>query len=199
MPYMWLPPTLLALPLEIRHNIYSHLLIDNDVIRYHETLIRTRSIFLTCRQIYHEAFDYFYAKNTFSLSLITPHYSVMEIATTSDYLQRRLKHVQSLIVVIETCEEQRHSASTDGSFPFDTRYPKQQLQWTAFIHLLLDAKGKQDWRVLKDFTIEDWGLERRLSETALEDVEKDMAGYSVLLTPLKARVSRIKVVQGPSI
>lgn len=204
MPYMWYPPTFLALPLEIRHNIYSHLLIDRGVphlidtmFKYQETRMVTRSMFLTCRQIYREAFEYYYAKNIFLLSLITPHYSIREIAAKSDFLQRRLQHIQSLVLVIETSEEQRHRTSTDCSFCYDTQYPKQQQQWTALVNLLLHSKGEQGERILKDLTIEDWGLKQPISEATLERVEKEMTVYSLLLSPLRAGISQVRVVKGP--
>lgn len=106
-------PTFMDLPPEIRHNIYSYLLIDkgvphlidSDCFRDLNTRMTTRSMFLTCRKVYHEAFEYYYARNTFSLSVITPQYSFMEIAAKSDILLRRLRHAQSLIVHIETSKE----------------------------------------------------------------------------------------------
>jgi len=205
MPYMWFPPTFLALPLEIRHNIYSYLLIDRGVphlintnmFRDQETRMMTRSMFLTCRKIYQEAFNYYYAKNTFLLSLITPHYGLREIVAKSDFLQKRLQHLQSLVLVMETSEEQRRWPGTAYSFPYNFKYPKQQQQWTAFVKLLLDSKGEQGGRILKDLTIEDWGLKQPLSETTLERVEKETTVYSLLLQPLRTRISRIEVVKGP--
>jgi len=204
MPYIWYPPTFLALPLEIRHNVYSFLLIDKGVLHLIDTnmfrdqdMRRVRcSMFLTCRKIYHEAFHYHYAKNTFLLSLITPHYSLRVIAAKSDFLQRRLQHLQSLLLVIETTQEQRR-LYPDCSFSYDTSYPKQQQQWTTLIDLILNTKAEQDGRLLKDLTIEDWGLEQPLSEATLEGIEKEMAVYSLLLAPLKTRISQVKVVNGP--
>lgn len=205
MPYMWYPPTFLALPLEIRHNIYSHLLIDRgvphlvdtDMFRDQETRRARRSIFLTCRKVYHEAFDYYYAKNTFLLSLITPHYSLREVAAKSDLLLRRLQRVQSLLVVIETSEAQRLSALSDPFFLPDTKYPKQQQQWTCFVNLLSNCKGTQIGRILRHLTVEDWGLKQPLTDTSLEGVGKDMQLYTLLLEPLRYDIDEIKIVKGP--
>ncbi len=193
------------LPPEIRHNIYSYLLIHKGIPHLIDincfcdldTRMTTRSIFLTCRKVYHEAFDYYYARNTFSLSVITPQYSFMEIAAKSDILLRRLRHAQSLIVHIETSKEQRCRTHQDCGFSKNSKCPKQQQQWNAFTDLLLNAKRGQGRRMLKDLTIEDWGLEPHSGEATLEKVEQEIWAYSFLLSGVIFRVGQIKVRNGP--
>jgi len=207
MPYLWYPPTFLALPLEIRHTIYSHLLIDGSTGLPHlvgDNISRTddprrtvRSVFLTNRQIYHEAFDYYHSKNTFLLSLISPYYSLKEVATKSDALIQRLHCVQSLHLVIETSKEQRIGRGGNGNYSFqfhsDSQYPKQQEQWDCFLKLLLKAKEGQRRRKLKDLTLEDWATDRAANEV----LDADLPVYASLLAPLRGSTSLIKVVRGP--
>ena len=162
MPYLWYPPTLLALPLEIRHIIYSHLLIDKG--RYSIPLIDidlfkpivNRYIFRVNRQIYYEAFEYYYSKNTFSLSLTTPYYSLREVAQKSDLLLRRLKIIKSLHLVIHTCAEQHLSKNMEHDFRTDTHYPKQQQQWRVFLDLISRSREGQSGRKIKQLIVEDW-------------------------------------------
>lgn len=201
---MWYPPTFLALPLEIRHNIYSYLLVgqgmphlvDLNMFRDPESRSTRRGIFHSCRKLYQEAFDYYYANNTFMLSLITPHYSIRELASESDILLRRLQRVRSLILVVETSEEQRRWADTNCSFSYDTKYPKQQQQWMAFVDVMLRSKGNAE-RLLKDLTIEDWGLPKVANDILPTAVVRDTAVYSKLLTPLSDRIDQIDYVRGP--
>lgn len=204
MPCMWYPPTFLALPLEIRHSIYSYLLVDQgmphlvdlNIFRDQESRSTRRGLFHSCRKIYQEAFDYYYANNTFMLSLITPHYSLRELASDSDLLLRRLQRVQRVILVMETSKEQRRWADTDCSFSYDTKYPKQQQQWMAFVDIMLRSKGNAG-RLLKDLTIEDWGLSKVPNYILPTAVVGDTDVYSKLLTPLSGRIDHINFVRGP--
>ncbi|KAL8928884.1 MAG: hypothetical protein Q9208_001662 [Pyrenodesmia sp. 3 TL-2023] len=62
------PPTLLALPAEIRANILSYVLISPDPLRIdkHGRATQTEwSLCQTCRQVYLEAVPIFYAQNVF--------------------------------------------------------------------------------------------------------------------------------------
>lgn len=66
------PPSLLALPPEIRANILSYLLISPDPLRVdkHGRATQTEwSICQTCRQVYLEAVPIFYTQNVFLFSI----------------------------------------------------------------------------------------------------------------------------------
>lgn len=84
------------MPLELRHQIYSYLLI-NDFIANMATQAMIQplrnGLVRSCSQIFHEMLDYYYAKNTFLLSLLRP-------LETSPKLLRHLGRVQHLQVEI---------------------------------------------------------------------------------------------------
>lgn len=208
MSYLWYPPTFLALPLEIRHNIYSYLLVDHgtgllplvdtniiEVDGPHRTI---RSVFLISRQVYQETFEYYYAKNTFLLSFTTPYYSFRELTKRSDAMFRRLRHIQSLRLVIWTSNEQRAGRNEDGSsgfdFWYDSRFPKQQEEWTHFRNTLFEAKMVQTGQKIKDLTLEDWAIPRSENE-----IETSTPVYASLLAPLEGSVGTTNIVSGPLI
>ena len=207
MPYLWYPPTLLALPTEIRHIIYSHLLIhrstslphliDIKVFKADDRRRTVQNLFLTCRQIYNEAFDYYYTNNKFLLSVTSPHYSLKEVTAKSDALLYRLQRVRKLCLVIETSTEQRVGRMHDGTYSFhfrsDTKYPKQQDQWTCFLNLLLKSKEGRGGRNMKELTIEDWAL----YEAADKNLDADIPVYASLLVPLKAHIDHVEFTRGP--
>ena len=207
MPYLWYPPTLLALPVEIRHIIYSHLLIhrstslphliDIKVFKADDRRRTVQNLFLTCRQIYNEAFEYYYTNNKFLLSLTTPHYSLKEIAAKSDGLLHQLRLVRSLCLVIETSTDQRIGRMGDGTYSFhfrsDTKHPKQQDQWSCFLELLLKSKEGRGRRNIKELTIEDWAL----YQAADRELDADTPVYASLLVPLKRHIDHVTFVRGP--
>lgn len=205
MPYQYYPPTLLELPLEIRHCIYSYLLVTpsvDDLIdtklfrddKFHSTV---RNVFSICRQIHDEAFVYYYSKNTFQVSLVSSYYRIEEVAAELDVLERRLKHVDKLHVIIETSKEQLDCTLTTGNhlFPSNKRYPKQQLQWDSLFWLLKESKAAQKERILKELVVTDCARPRCLNQSAssLEDAEIEIAVYSRLLAPIRKHIDRIRI------
>ena len=69
------PTTLLTLPTEIRLHIYSYALLNEDVIDMIAGNVPCSGLFLSCRKLHSEAFEYYYEENTFQLSLCDPIYS----------------------------------------------------------------------------------------------------------------------------
>lgn len=68
-------PKLLTIPLELRRQIYYYTLIHDSVVNVASALIEKPlrdGAVRSCRQIYYEALDYYYANNTFLLSLLRP-------------------------------------------------------------------------------------------------------------------------------
>ena len=208
MPYLWYPPTLLALPLEIRHLIYSFLLIyrgsgplhliEIDIFKPRDSRRTVENVFLVNRQIHHEAFEYYYSNNTFSLSLISPYLSLKELAPKSGLLLRCLNLVRSLRLVINTSNRQHNAALYDANpqydFRNDTAYPKQQQQWTAFLDLISRSREGSGGRKIKSLVIEDWWL-----PPSMVDVESDPRYplYASLVAPLKASIDQVRVCGGP--
>ena len=201
---MWYPPTFLALPLEIRHNIYSYLLIHKWPVHLVEIQIFEEnpihpilaSLLHTCRQVCQEAFEFYFSKNTFLLTLITPYYNLCEIAAESNLLERQLRLVQNLHVVIKTSSKQRLSClgdNCDYPFPPNSKYPKQQAQWDCFVELTLRSKEGPEARTLRELVIRDQGGDLPEHGTALEEIEAILKVYPWLLARLRGKNGQILV------
>ena len=66
-------PSFLTMPLELRHQVYSHLLLNEAVVNIAtQAMARPlrNGLVRSCSQIFHEMLDYYYANNTFILSLL---------------------------------------------------------------------------------------------------------------------------------
>ncbi|KAL6722086.1 hypothetical protein ACLMJK_001191 [Lecanora helva] len=195
---------LLALPLEIRHNIYSFLLIDTTPYRpclidiEPDDLRQTAvSLFLTCRQIYHEAFEYYYTMNHFMLSLISPYYNLSEINAQTDAILTRLRYVQRLLVTIHTDTEELggHIDTISDyckAFDSDSKYPKQQQQWNCFLQLFAKCEDEQGGRKLKHLTIQDLALGRGRND----NIDMDTPVYRSLLAPFHGKIAELRLIGG---
>lgn len=89
-------PSFLSMPLELRHEIYSYLLTNKAIANIAtQAMIQPlrNGLVRSCSQIFHEMLDYYYAKNTFLLSLLRP-------LETSPKLLRHLGRVQHLQVEV---------------------------------------------------------------------------------------------------
>lgn len=129
----------LAMPLEIRYQIYSHLLIHTYVVNLsaHRMVNPLRNgVVRACRQTLYEMTEYYYANNTFLLTQQSP----PEIAPA--ILQRRLSGVQHLQVEIGDLT----LSPTKRAF-FLSSHMQQRCDW--FLKNLRLAKGGQEGRFLK--------------------------------------------------
>ena len=86
-------PNLLTIPLELRHQIYYYLLINDAVVNIATQAMAQplqHGLVRSCSQTFHEMLDYYYTNNKFLLSLIRP----MEVKRK--HLQRlsRVRHLQ---------------------------------------------------------------------------------------------------------
>ena len=86
-------PNFLTIPLELRHQIYSYLLINDTVVNIAtEAMVKSlrNGIIRSCWQASHEMLEYYYANNTFLLSLFSPLQSTPRLVK---YLSR-VQHLQ---------------------------------------------------------------------------------------------------------
>ena len=183
-------PTLLALPLEIRQQIYSYLLIN----KHAKFLLRSdinfsaHALSLTCRQLYIEALDYYYRKNVFRISLREPELAgaerfPSEIAAYSmigaQCLENRLKRVQHLEVETEIFDK-----------IWCDPVQKEQPEW--FCSALLAAKqGQEDNRLLRNLKLLICGPMSvgENSENKSRKITKGEAlDYELLFEPLRGKI-----------
>lgn len=197
-------PTFLGLPLETRQHIYSHCLLntrDLDMVTedMHHLI---RSLLFTNRQISDEASTFYYAKNTFQLSLINAHYNARERGRRT-YLEHHLARVKNLCLVIKTSPEQRASTAIGDVhvfFPSISQFPKQQQQWYWFIDALSAVKSEQAEPWLACLRIRDTGLESSVVERRPlivlgEGGNEVVAPYSFILETVLERIGRVEVQQ----
>ena len=123
---------LFKLPLELRQHIYSHLLIHNSVTNITSTLNGKplRDGFArSCRQLYHETREYYYANNTFLMQL-------------NSHLEARPRILQHLVHVQHLQVELGDLAFSpaDRQFVLDG-YTQQGWNW--FLDVLWQAKRGQ--------------------------------------------------------
>ncbi len=140
------PTSLLTLPLEIRDEIYSYMLLNEDVkdvIAANVTRPQEHGLFLTCRQLYFEALKYYYNANTFQLSLCDPTYSPDVYLHGDSTLMKRLGGMRNLHVEIGFMECKR-VGDTSGDV-FVLRY-ENELRWRRFVKQLIDVhEGQAGW------------------------------------------------------
>ena len=131
-------PNFLAVPLEIRYQIYSHLLINTSVVNIFATRMVNplkNGLVRACRQTFSEMIEYYYANNTFLLSLVTS-------PGSAPALLRRLSDVQHLQVEIGDLV----FSPMDRAFSLQV-HTQQRCDW--FLKILRQAKQSQEGRWLK--------------------------------------------------
>ena len=131
-------PNLLVIPLEIRYQIYSHLLINTSVVNVRaqrgvEPL--QNGVVRACRQTFSEMIEYYYANNTFLLSLVSSPESTAA-------LLRRLSGVQHLQVEVGDLV----FSPTDRAFFLQVH---TQQRCDGLLETLRQAKQGQEGRWLK--------------------------------------------------
>ncbi len=129
---------LLTIPLELRRQVYSHLFIHDSVVNVASDLIERplqNGVVSSCRQIYYEALDYYYANNTFLLSLPRPPDSMSK-------LLRHLSPAQHLQVEIGDLV----LSPTNRAF-FLQVHTQKRCDW--FLETLRQAKQGQEGRTLR--------------------------------------------------
>lgn len=129
---------LLTIPLELRCLVYSYLLVHESVVNMTSNLLGRPlrdGMIRSCCQIYNEALDYYYANNTFLLSLL-------RLLESSPKLLQLLSRVQHLQVEIGDLG----FLPTDRTFYLHV-HTRQRCDW--FLKTLRQAKRGQERRNLK--------------------------------------------------
>ena len=129
---------LLAMPLEIRYHIYSHLLVNSSVVNISaQRMVNPlrNGVVRACRQTLYEMVEYYYANNTFMLSILNSPKSMPS-------LLQRLSGVQHLQVDIGDLG----FSPTDRTF-FLHQHTQQRCDW--FLKTLRRAKRGQEGRLMK--------------------------------------------------
>ena len=145
------PSGLLSLPFEIRHHIYSYLLLNSHVMSMtshdmdrplHNALLRT------CRQMREEGISYYYFANTFLLSLLNPVF-VKRFRKGTKYRENLVKHLRrmrKLQVVLGLLSHLTPEAmDSRDDFALSCR-ERMQSAWDWFCGLLGEAKTSSDQR-----------------------------------------------------
>ena len=131
-------PKLLTIPLELRRQIYYYTLVHDSVVNVASALIEKPlrdGVVRSCRQMYYEALDYYYANNTFFLSLLRP-------PECTPQLLRHLSHAQHLQVEIGDLV----LSPTDRAF-FLHVHTQRRCDW--FLKTLRQAKRDSRGNILK--------------------------------------------------
>ena len=131
-------PAFLTVPLELRHQIYSHLLINDAVVKIASgAMVKSlrNGIIRSCWQTFHEMLEYYYANNTFLLSLLSP------LESTPSLLKHlgRMQHLQ--VEIGDLVLSPTHTAF------FLHRHTQRRSEW--FLNTLRQAKRGQEGRYLK--------------------------------------------------
>jgi hypothetical protein len=189
---------LLTLPLEIRQNIYSFLLINKYTKRFlhGDVNFSAHTLSLTCRQLYIEALHYYYDHNVFSISFvdhslcrscIDPGRFPSEIAADSKtgraYVNKHFKFVQNLRIEMEIF---------DGMCsPIQAEQP----DWLCST-LLLAKQGQDNNILLKKLQLIICGF---VSSSHLHEdnwrefTEEEAAEWTALFQPLRGKVGTFMI------
>ncbi|KAL2045204.1 hypothetical protein N7G274_002286 [Stereocaulon virgatum] len=187
---------LLTLPLEIRQNIYSFLLINRYTKRFlhGDVNFSAHALSLTCRQLYIEALRYYYDHNVFSISFvdhslcgfcISPGRFPSEIAADSKtggaYVNKHFKFVQNLQIEMEIF---------DGMCPVQAEQP----DWLCST-LILAKQGQDNNILLKNLQLIICGLvsSSRLFEDWREFTEEETAKWTALFQPLRGKIGTFMI------
>lgn len=131
-------PNLLAFPMEIRYQIYSYILINGSVVNISAQRMVSplrNGVVRACRQTLYEMVEYYYANNTFMLS-------ILKSPKSMPVLLQRLSDVQHLQVEIGDL----------GFSPIDRTFflhPHTQQRCDWFLKTLRRAERGQEGRFMK--------------------------------------------------
>lgn len=147
------PTTLLTLPLEIRNQIYSYMLLNDfiiDMIAANVTRPQEHGLFLTCHQLHFEAFEYYYDVNTFQLSLSDPTYSPNEYLHGDFTLMKRLGDMRNLHVEIGAMERE-----SVGVTSCDVNVLRHEVErrWARFVQQLTHVHEGQVGPLLRSLIV----------------------------------------------
>lgn len=180
------PSKLLSVPLEIRHQIYFHLLphgIDINIVRDNIDAPLKTDLSRVCKAIFHEVFQYYYSFNTFVLDLTEPEYAPNRFVNGTKGTLKYLRRVHNLRLVIG-----------DGLAPNDdscviSEYAREQLEW--FLEVLAEANGNRGELWLRNLNVLDC-CENIVSKEATKELsqrgETRRRLLVSLLEPIRSRI-----------
>ena len=184
-------PTLLKLPLEMRHHIYSHLLpmtANVNMVRDDMDAPLKHNLFRVCRDISSEALDYYYSTTTFLLDLTQPTYAPNRFHSGTTSLLKYIRPIQTLHLVIG---EFFSLEAKSGSL---SEYDQEQFDW--FLKTLHEAKKDHKGLWLRNLTILDHCVTFAVEPVTPIIVERAQRRRNLLarlLEPLKSKIRRIKI------
>ncbi len=125
------------IPAEIRYRIYSYMLLNEDIkdmVAANVTRPQEAGLFLSCRKLYFEAFEYYYDANTFQLSLCDPTYSLFNYSQSGHTIVKRLSRVRNLHVEIGPLYATQYEFFRKALLSLD--YDMERHAWDQFTKLL---------------------------------------------------------------
>lgn len=202
---MTAPTTLLTLPLEIRHQIYSYMLLNGDIIDMiaaNVTRPQESGLFLACRQLHLEAFEYYYNANTFQLSLCDPTYSPNEYLNGDPTLMKRLGSMRNLHVEIGPMKRKLVGHTSEDVY---VMRPEREQRWSRFMKQLSDSNEGQVGWLLRSLVIVDRYTPRYLPQSSYSRqkpvrppthpsvFEKRFMALTRLVQPLADKVGKLTI------
>lgn len=181
-------PTLLSIPLEIRRHIYSYLLPNAAKINIvRDDMDGPLHPIRICRDVYHEAVDYFYSTNIFLLDLTDPAYAPNRFFSGTRLMLKYIRRVQTLYLLIGDS-----FSPNDDAYTF-SKYAREQFDW--FLGTLREAnEGREGWW-LKNLVVLDCCETSVLKEVTRRVVEKGEKRREVFVLPLEPFKSRIRDIR----
>ena len=182
---------LLNLPLEIRYQIYFHLLadaVDNiNMVRddMDGPLRTTTNLVRVCQQIYHELIQYYYSTKTFILDLTDPNYAPNRFFNGTKSILRYIRRVKNLRLVIGDVH-----ASNHDSCPISD-YAREQLDW--FLRALEQANEDHEGLWMRTMTVLDCCetiISKEITKELLRRGEERRELLVPLLEPFCSRIGR---------
>ena len=183
--------TLLKLPLEMRHHMYSYLLpmtANINMVRDNMDEPLQNALFRVCRDISSEAFNYYYSTNSFLLDLTEPTYAPNRFHSGTTSLLKYIRPIQTLQLVIG---ESFSPEEDPGSL---SDYDQEQFDW--FLRTLQEANKNAKGLWLRKLIILD-----HCSSSAVEPVnpiiveraQRRRDVFALLLEPVKSKIRHIKI------
>ena len=147
---------LLMIPAKIRRRIYSYMLLNEDIkdmMAANVTRPQEAGLFLSCRKLYFEAFEYYYDANTFQLSLCDPTYSLFDYCQSDRTTVIRLSRIRNLHVEIGPSHATQYDFLRQARLSLD--YKTETYNWDQFTKLLLLVHRRKAGLLLKRLVIID--------------------------------------------
>ena len=183
--------SLLKLPLEMRHHMYSYLLpmtANINMVRDDMDGPLKNNLFCVCRDISSEALNYYYSTNSFLLDLTEPPYAPNRFHSGTTILLKYIRPIQTLQLVIG---ESFSPAEDPGSL---SDYDQEQFDW--FLRTLQEAHKNAKGLWLRKLIILDHCVTcavEPVTPMIIEWGQKRRDVFARLLEPVKSKIRHIKI------